>query len=1133
MAANLRGSSSLGPVTASTPLEGIIKEFQNVLTADELRELHKIKNVPDADAVLVFTAQLDYRNRQRTGPSISSRLYNVLQSVRDFCGVIDVFVSSHPEIAALVWGSVKLTMLVMHTPKKPTYASNKRTDYYKLHFIQLFTLFTNEFKPDADAIQERSQNVREHLALAKVEADLQAQRLQDLERREASHSRHTMATFFSRANRDLDETVAWQLRRDEQQARERRQQVLDALSTHDYLTPLKQARRTWGSNTAKWVFGTPEFDRWINGTSALLWCSGKIGSGKTILATSVIDHLLTKRRRPGSCILRQRLSPDFSGEIETRLKMLDFSFQLPEIIDLLHTAFVSETHYIVIDGFDECEKESRQTLLKGLSLLASLEPSLKLFLSGRESLSGEVRNSFPSLEHVSMDCAAMNQDIKAYIEDIIKEKIDCEDLIVGDSNLPDEIKHALINGANGMFLWVIFQVQEICSQHCDEDIRKAIKNLPRDITETFNRATHRIISKGQRRPAEKIFQWVAGAKRPLNLNELREALAIEVGQQFSKPERYYNDLHKIASWCENLIRVDEELQLVQFAHHTVRQFLLEKPPGSDFHIALEEVNHEIGEICVTYLNFNDFDTIMTSRHQPLPPFEPMDIALTALSRGGNTSKITQILHKASRKSNSKSVSVDDIRRVLNYNNSQDPETVRNQLESQHAFLRYASKHWISHTQGFQDGKSRTWPIWGNMIIYGHDLAMKPWQIDGHDAHDSTALQWAYESRHYPLLKLLFIHDGSLTTTLPDLIKKCIECDDHEFLSFILGYYDKDLDLKSALQIAVRSGHLKVVQTLLLAGAHLYVNDAATSDELTVLQAAALGGHLDIVETLLRAEADVNATNAFYRSTAIQAAIVGGHLAIVERLLRAGAIINDSGIRYHSQTLSKAAYIGGRSKAVERLLITGAHVNARSKSQTTTLNQFLQGGSCFGYIQTGVWNTLETCPWDQPQMRHSKRINFATPFYSPPRVITWLQSLEMGRGRNWRIRVYPIDIDRRGFTIHADSSANSILYSAGVSWLAYHANNLAVISGSFSAEGKQTVHGNYETLRPKTTGFFHFPKALARTPKIVMAIDSLDYNHIQDLDLTLTTRSITRTGFAWHFECPDAAIFMASASFFAF
>lgn len=93
-------------------LWGAILDFQRTLTDDQRRELKSIKAVPDADAVLIFTAELDSLNRNRKGRSIASRLYSVLQSVRDFSAVVETFHSTHLGIAPLLWGSVKLTMLV-------------------------------------------------------------------------------------------------------------------------------------------------------------------------------------------------------------------------------------------------------------------------------------------------------------------------------------------------------------------------------------------------------------------------------------------------------------------------------------------------------------------------------------------------------------------------------------------------------------------------------------------------------------------------------------------------------------------------------------------------------------------------------------------------------------------------------------------------------------------------------------------------------------------------------------------------------------------------------------------------------------------------------------------------------------
>lgn len=101
-------------VNVAHSLEEAIREFQGVLTPDQKQQLQVIKVVPDAAAVITFSAEIDRRNAQRRTSGVATRLYTLLQSVQQFSNIVDSFVSSNQKIAALVWGSVKLTMLVDH-----------------------------------------------------------------------------------------------------------------------------------------------------------------------------------------------------------------------------------------------------------------------------------------------------------------------------------------------------------------------------------------------------------------------------------------------------------------------------------------------------------------------------------------------------------------------------------------------------------------------------------------------------------------------------------------------------------------------------------------------------------------------------------------------------------------------------------------------------------------------------------------------------------------------------------------------------------------------------------------------------------------------------------------------------------
>ncbi|KAF6525751.1 hypothetical protein HZS61_011546 [Fusarium oxysporum f. sp. conglutinans] len=93
-------------------LEDAIQDFQAILTDDQRQKLSSIGAIQDPDTAMIFTAQLDRDNQLKKGRGIACRLSSVLQSVQTFSTVVDTFVSSHPQIAALVWGSIKLAMLI-------------------------------------------------------------------------------------------------------------------------------------------------------------------------------------------------------------------------------------------------------------------------------------------------------------------------------------------------------------------------------------------------------------------------------------------------------------------------------------------------------------------------------------------------------------------------------------------------------------------------------------------------------------------------------------------------------------------------------------------------------------------------------------------------------------------------------------------------------------------------------------------------------------------------------------------------------------------------------------------------------------------------------------------------------------
>lgn len=310
----------------------------------------------------------------------------------------------------------------------------------------------------------------------------------------------------------------------------------------------------------------------------------------------------------------------------------------------------SKDTYIIIDGLDELPATEETLVINTLKRLVNDSAIvLKLFFSSRDSRTNDLRKTFNGFHHISLQAEGQREDMKSYITQVIEERIEAGDLVVEDDTLVSEIRDALVHGAQGMFLWVALEIEELCFQRSDSAIRAVLDDLPKDLTETFNRALRRILTRGRnsKEVVKRILEIVAASARTLTLVELAEAASIEVGQKFWKKGQRLNNMIAVPAWCECLVAVDEESQVVQFIHHTVKKFILQLPPASStskstadpelnqFHFSFEHASHSLGEICVTHLGLDDFKTSIVKRPEPLPVFDPRTTASLALKSNWN------------------------------------------------------------------------------------------------------------------------------------------------------------------------------------------------------------------------------------------------------------------------------------------------------------------------------------------------------------------------------------------------------------------------------------------------------------------------------------------------------------------
>lgn len=96
-------------------LDEALKNYEHSLSDDEKRRF-RAQETPSVLAAIDLTRLINSDsqspNKQLLNPKHAAGLAVFLQSVQQFCGVVDTFVSSRPDVAALVWGGVKLSLQV-------------------------------------------------------------------------------------------------------------------------------------------------------------------------------------------------------------------------------------------------------------------------------------------------------------------------------------------------------------------------------------------------------------------------------------------------------------------------------------------------------------------------------------------------------------------------------------------------------------------------------------------------------------------------------------------------------------------------------------------------------------------------------------------------------------------------------------------------------------------------------------------------------------------------------------------------------------------------------------------------------------------------------------------------------------
>jgi ankyrin repeat protein len=754
--------------------------------------------------------------------------------------------------------------------------------------------------------------------------------------------------------------------------------ILEFCSRYDHITAWKQTRKIGDAMVFK---QSSAYREWRDRSrSCTILCKGTLGSGKSVLLANIVDDLhihaqsknittvyffcrydipesLKARTILGS-LARQLLSavPDLGavkGAYDDNASVGD-----PDaVLKILYHVFPPERKvYVVLDGLDECDTSEAQALALGIQTLQK-QFDILLCMSCRlvpdkkmEAIT--CKFAAPQSSFILDD----NSDIQSYIESELEHRLQYGQLVLRDPNLILDIRDALLDGSQGMFLWVALQIESLCAMKTDQAIRGALADLPKDLAETFNRILRR--SKGQGQSYQtRILQLVTVARQPLTASDLQEALSVVPGNTIWDPSQVLNDIDSVLAYCGCLLIVDEEDFTVRFVHHSVKKFVLSTAFDSSDKFTNACAHTTMTDIVITYLSYGIFGTqVSTTR---VPRVTTHTVPTSIIRAITAPSKYTQSL--ALKILKSRTMHNFDITKTLA--EARRPSSFA--FEDEFRFYSYASSHWLKHLTALTErslvvDKLLSGVLNGNKVstnLSDEDRqALLWWAVQiGHEGvvrmslqaetigysstrGDSLALLflWARDNGHGAIIELLMSKDfgiDGLSTMCSNALQGAaalgneqvtrLLIDNHANVNPVNGDYDP-------LQAASYYGYENIVRLLIEAGADV---NACSGDLGKALYASAERGHEGVARILLDAGADVNAVSRDY-GDALQQASYFGHINIVELLLERGADINAE-CGHYGNALQAAAHKGSM-KMVEFLYNRGADINKKGGTHGSAL-----------------------------------------------------------------------------------------------------------------------------------------------------------------------------------------------------
>ena len=385
-----------------------------------------------------------------------------------------------------------------------------------------------------------------------------------------------------------------------------------------------------------------------------------------------------------------------------------------------------------------------------------------------------------------------------------------------------------------------------------------------DLDSAYTQTLQRIrAQEGDRsRLGMEVLMWVSHAERPLGINELRHALAVEMGSTDLDPDNIPPQDTVLGS-CLGLAVVDAETSTVRLIHYTLQEYL-------SLPDILPDAHKTLGQTCLTYLNYKQVKEL-SANPKMIPNFEDMLFLEYSSLYWGSHAKV-ELSDRA------KLLALE----LLNQAGNHISATLLVKQKEPHHFCSLPYHLWPGlHCASY----------FGIIEVVAALIESRSCNINQTDCMGLTPLMYAARQGNEEVAQLLLTRDD-INPDMPDNNNLTplwwVSCRGHEGVAGLLLARDDinpekpDNDGRTLFSWASGNGNMRVAMLLL---ARDDINpDKPDNDGQTPLSRASYHEHEGVVKLLLaRDDVNPNKVNKF-GATPLSWASQGGHEGVVKLLL---------------------------------------------------------------------------------------------------------------------------------------------------------------------------------------------------------------------------------------------------------